>query len=384
MPLQLAARGDVPPFKVMEVLAAAERRRETHGDAIVLCAGQPATGAPRPVREALERVLHTENLGYTEAIGRRGLRERIAEHHRAWYGIDVRAADVVVTTGSSGGFLLAFLTAFSPGDRIGLSRPAYPAYRNLMTALGLEPVLLPADARTRFQPSVELLDEHGADLAGLVVASPANPTGTMLAPDELASVLRWTAEHGVRVLSDEIYHGVSYGRRGACAWETDRTAVVHGSFSKYFSMTGWRLGWMLVPADLRAAVDRLTGNLTICPPTPAQVAAEAAFDAYPELDGHVRRYAQNRSFLLDALPRIGLGRIAPPDGAFYVWADVSAYTADSDAFWREVLSSTGVALTPGTDFDADAGRTWVRLSFAGSREDLEEAVARLGPFLRAR
>jgi aspartate/methionine/tyrosine aminotransferase len=382
--LRVAARGDVPPFKVMDVLAAAERRRETHGDLVFLGAGQPSTGAPRPVRDALRRVLDAQTLGYTEAIGRRELRERIAQHTRDWYGIEVDAADVVVTTGSSGAFLLAFLTAFASGDRIGMGRPAYPAYRNLLTSLGLEAALLPTGSQTRYQPTAELLERHGDGLDGLVVASPANPTGTMLGPAELAAVLRWCDEHGVRAVSDEIYHGIAYEGRATCAWETTRTAVVVGSFSKYFSMTGWRLGWLLAPEDLRGPIDRLTGNLSICAPAPAQAAAVAAFDAYPELDGHVRRYAANRAYLLEALPAIGLGHVAPPDGAFYVWADVSAYTDDSDSFWREMLAETGVALTPGTDFDPVDGRHWVRLSFASSRADLEEAVRRLGPWLAAR
>ncbi len=368
----------------MDVIAAAERRRITHGDLVFLGAGQPSTGAPKPVVEALHRVLDADPLGYTEAVGRLDLRERIAQHCRDWYGFAVDPDDVVATTGSSGAFLLAFLTAFEPGDRIGMGRPAYPAYRNLMTALGLEVVILPTGPQTRFQPTLEVLEAHGAELDGLVVASPANPTGTMLEEHELAAVLGWADEHGVRVVSDEIYHGITYGGRGASAWETSRTAIVVNSFSKYFSMTGWRLGWMLVPADLRSPVRRLTGNLSICPPAPAQAAAGAAFDAYDELDGHVRRYADNRAYLLEALPAIGVHRVAPPDGAFYLYADVSAWTDDSDTFWRQLLDETGVALTPGTDFDPAEGRHWVRLCFAGSRRDLEEAVARLGPWLATR
>src|SRR5689334_1487775 len=296
----------------MDLLAAAAERRRTHGDLIDLVAGQPSTPAPAPVRAAAHRALDEEVLGYTVALGIPTLREAISVHHRRMHGLDVSPDDVVVTTGSSGGFLLAFLAAFEAGDRVAIARPGYPCYRNVLTALGCEVVELPTGPGTRFQPTVSMLEALDPPVRGLVVASPANPTGTMLAPEELAALARWCEAHDVQLISDEIYHGITYdsvegGHAQSSAWETSREAVVFDSFSKYFSMTGWRIGWMLVPERLRRAVDILTGNFTICPPALAQRAAVVAFDdaTYAELDGHVARYAGNRALLLDGLPRLG-------------------------------------------------------------------------------
>jgi len=295
---------------------------------------------------------------------------------------------VVVTTGSSGGFLLAFLAACEVGDRVAIARPGYPCYRNVLAALGCEVVEIDAGPATRFQPTVAQLEatHAGTPLTALVVASPANPTGTMLAPEELAAIARWCESAGVQLISDEIYHGITYGSdRDHSAWETSREAVVFGSFSKYFSMTGWRLGWMLAPERLRRAVDVLTGNFSICPPVLAQRAAVAAFTpaSYDELDGHVRRYAANRSLLLDGLRSLGITRLAPADGAFYVYADVGHLTSDSLAFCHEVLARTGVALATGVDFDTGVGNRFVRFSFAGSGEDITEGLVRLRSVLGA-
>src|SRR5215218_10273388 len=326
---QVASRANVPPFHVMDLLAAATARQRTHGDMLNLLAGQPMTGAPAPVREEAKRLLDgTDPLGYTPAAGILELREAIAGHHKRAHGIDVDPDEVIVTTGSSGGFLLAFLAAFEVGDRVAMARPGYPCYRNVLTALGCEVVEIPTGAETRFQPTVEQVASI-PDLKGLVVASPANPTGTMLLPQELAALARWCEEHHVQLISDEIYHGIEYApldghdALARSAWETSRDAVVFASFSKYFSMTGWRIGWMLVPDRLRRAVDVLTGNFTICPPVIAQRACLAAFSdaSYAELDGHVARYAANRRLLLDGLPAIGIPELAPADGAFYVYAD---------------------------------------------------------------
>ncbi len=387
--LQVAQRANVPPFHVMDLLEASARRQRTHGDVINLLAGQPSTGAPRPVREEAIRLLGSgDPLGYTPAVGILELREAIAAHHRRTHGIEVDPAEVVVTTGSSGGFLLAFLAAFEVGDRVAMARPGYPCYRNVLTALGCEVVEIATGPETRFQPTVGQLDALHADgpgLKGLVVASPANPTGTMLLPEELAAIARWCEEHGVQLISDEIYHGIEYAALdgGAplarSAWETSREAVVFSSFSKYFSMTGWRIGWMLVPDRLRRAVDVLTGNFTICPPVIAQRACLAAFDdaTYAELDGHVRRYAHNRQLLLEGLPRLGIDRLAPADGAFYVYADVGHLTQDSMAFTHDLLETASVALAPGVDFDTVEGHRSVRFSFAGPGEDIERALERL-------
>ncbi|MCM3516789.1 pyridoxal phosphate-dependent aminotransferase [Nocardioides sp. P86] len=393
--MQVASRAAVPPFHVMDMLAAAAERRRTHGDLVDLLAGQPSTGAPGPVAAEAVRLLGSgDPLGYTPATGVLELREAIAGHHRRTHGIDVEADDVVVTTGSSGGFLLAFLAAFEHGDRVAIARPGYPCYRNVLSALGCEVVEVATGPETRFQPTVEQLDALHAEvgLAGLVVASPANPTGTMLLPEELAALARWAEEHGVRLISDEIYHGIEYApleqgpqaRLARSAWETSRQAVVFSSFSKYFSMTGWRIGWMLVPRDLRRAVDVLTGNFTICPPVLAQRACLAAFteETYAELDAHVERYAHNRRLLLDGLPRLGLSRLAPADGAFYVYADVSHLTDDSMSFARDLLARTGVGVAPGVDFDVVEGHRSVRLSFAGPTAVVEEGLDRLSTALR--
>ncbi len=387
--LEVASRANVPPFHVMDLLAAAERRRRSHGDLVNLVAGQPSTGAPAPVTAEAIRLLQSDDpMGYTEATGIPELRERIADHHRRLHDVEVSADDVVVTTGSSGGFLLAFLSAFEPGDRVAMARPGYPCYRNVLVALGCEVVELPCGPETRFQPTVAQLEAAG-DLAGVVVASPANPTGTMLLPDELAAIARWCETAGVQLISDEIYHGIEYAPLDGhaplsrSAWETSREAVVFSSFSKYFSMTGWRIGWMLVPERLRRPVDVLAGNFTICPPAIAQRAAVHAFDdaAYAELDGHVARYAGNRQLLLEGLPRLGISRLAPADGAFYVYADIGHLTDDSMAFAHDLLARTGVALAPGIDFDTDLGHRFVRLSFAGPHDEVVDGLERLAAAL---
>ena len=358
------------------------------GDVVNLLAGQPMTGAPAPVNAEAIRLLQSgDPLGYTPATGIRELREAIAGHHRHAHGIEVDPDEVVVTTGSSGGFLLAFLAAFEVGDRVAMARPGYPCYRNVLTALGIDVVEIPAGPETRFQPTVEQVAAlHDAQpIKGLVVASPANPTGTMLLPTELWALATWCEENRVQLISDEIYHGIEYApldggeAMARSAWETSREAVVFASFSKYFSMTGWRIGWMLVPDRLRRAVDVLTGNFTICPPVIAQRACLAAFDpaSYDELDGHVKRYAGNRRLLLEGLPRLGITDLAPADGAFYVYADIGHLTDDSMAFAHDLLARTGVALATGVDFDTEAGQRFVRFSFAGPESDIEEGLARL-------
>ena len=375
----------MPPFHVMDLLAAAAERGRTHGDVLNLVAGQPSTPAPAPVREAARRALDEHLLGYTVALGIPELRSAICSHHARFHGIDVSPDDVVVTTGSSGGFLLAFLAAFEAGDRVAIARPGYPCYRNVLSALGCEVVELPTGPETRFQPSVDLLEALPEPVRGLVVASPANPTGTMVSAHELAGLAAWCEEHGVQLISDEIYHGIEYSSpmQHSTAWETSREAVVFNSFSKYFSMTGWRIGWMLVPERLRRPVDVLTGNFTICPPALAQHAAVEAFTdaSYDECDRHVARYAENRRLLLEGLPKLGIDRLAPADGAFYIYADVGHLTADSMAFCHRLLAETGIATAPGVDFDTEVGNRFVRLSFAGSPDEVAEALVRLEAWL---
>ena len=381
----VADRAGIPPFHVMDVWLAAAERQRTHGDLVNLSAGQPSAGAPAPVLAAAATVLKSGQLGYTVALGIPELREMIAGSYARRYGLDVTAADVVLTTGSSGGFLLAFLACFDVGDRVAIASPGYPCYRNILCALGCEDVEIESGPSTRFQPTVQMLAELDPPVKGLVVASPANPTGTVLPPEELAAIARWCDTEGVRLISDEVYHGLVYPGAPAtsCAWETSRDAVVVNSFSKYFAMTGWRLGWLLVPAVLRRAVDCLTGNLTICPPVLSQYAAVAAFtpEAIAEVDGYLHHYAANRESLLAGLHRVGLSRLAPADGAFYIYADVSDFTGDSLRFCEELLAETGLAIAPGVDFDTVRGGSFVRLSFAGPAADIDEAIRRLGPWL---
>ncbi len=382
---QIAARANVPPFHVMDLWAAAGRRQAEHGDVVNLVAGQPMTPAPAPVRRAAAAALETDLLTYTVSPGIPELRAAIAEHHGRWHGIDVTADDVLVTTGSSGGFLLAFLAAFEAGDRVAIARPGYPCYRNVLTALGCKVVELPTGPADRFQPTVAMLEALAEPVKGLVVASPANPTGTMLLPAELAALASWCEANGVQLISDEIYHGISFGDAPeySSAWATSREAIVFNSFSKYFSMTGWRIGWMLVPERLRRTVDALNGNFTICAPALSQLAAIAALteESYAECETNVARYAENRALLLDGLPKLGLERLAPADGAFYVYADVGHLTDDSMTFCHRMLAETGVATAPGIDFDVVEGHRFLRLSFAGTPDDVRTALDRLAGWL---
>ena len=386
MALKVARRAGISPFIAMDVLRAANARDQRASSAAERCVqlevGQPGTPAPHEVREAAKAALDSDRLGYTDALGVPALRERIARHYREMYGVTVPAERVVVTTGSSGAFLLAFLAAFDQGDRMALADPGYPAYRNILTALGIEVVGIPADLSSRFQPTPELLDRVTGGMDGLIVASPANPTGSMMSPEELAAVMRWCRAKGVRFVSDEIYHGITYGRPVATALAYGDDAIVINSFSKYFSMTGWRLGWMIVPPDLLRAVEVLAQNLFISPPSLPQCAAVAAFDAKEELDANVARYRANRDLLLAELPEAGFKEFAPADGAFYLYANVAHMTNDSEAFCRRMLAEAGVAATPGTDFDPGRGRAFLRFSYAGTEADMIEAARRLKAWRR--
>ena len=370
----------------MDVWLAAAERARSHGDLVNLSAGQPSAGAPTAVRNAAIAAIQRDNLGYSVALGLPELREAIAGTYQDRHGVVVSPEDVVITTGSSGGFLLAFLACFDPGDRVAIASPGYPCYRNILSALGCEVVELPCGPETRFQPTLHMLTELDPPVKGVIVASPANPTGTVIPPEELAAIASWCAAEGVRLISDEVYHGLVYPGAPAtsCAWETSRESIVVNSFSKYFAMTGWRLGWLLVPDELKRAVDRLTGNFTICPPVLPQLAAVAAFtpESIAEAESLLDGYAMNRSLLLDGLRAIGIDRLAPTDGAFYVYADVSHLTTDSLSFCSKLLADTGVAIAPGVDFDTVRGGAFVRLSFAGPSSDIEEALRRIGAWLR--
>lgn len=375
----------------MTVLDQVATLRAAGRDVISLCAGEPAGGAPTAVNAAAAR-LHAAGrvFGYTSSLGIWPLREAIAEHYRRWYAVEVDPAQVAVTTGSSGGFLLTFLAAFEAGDRVALARPGYPAYRNILTSLGCEVADLSCGPEVRFQPTVEMLAaEHARrPLAGLILASPANPTGTMVSRDELAALVEWCDDQGVRLISDEIYHGVTYPvgeNRGTSAWELGRGSVVVSSLSKYWGMTGWRIGWLLLPAELVGAVDALAGNLALCPPAPAQYAALEAFTegSYAECDAAVAGFAEARELLLAAEPRLGWGVSAPADGAFYYYADLGPQLerwGTSVRYAEALLDEVGVAVTPGRDFDTALGARTVRLSFAAGTSAVAEAIERIIAF----
>jgi aspartate/methionine/tyrosine aminotransferase len=383
--MKIGRRAEVPAFIVMDVMKAAAEREAEGGEVLHMEVGQPSTGAPAKVIEAAKAALDSNVLGYTLALGIEPLRQRISDYYRDYYGADVPMERIAVTTGSSGAFLVTFLAAFDPGDKVAILRPGYPCYRNILGALDIEVIDIPVGPDTRFQPTLEALDRAGGgNLDGLLIASPANPTGTMLHDDELTGLLDYCRSRGIRYISDEIYHGITYGGPAKTVAALDAGAIVINSFSKYFSMTGWRLGWAVLPEDMVRPVERLTQNLFISPPTLAQYAAVAAFDCREELDANVARYARNRELLLEALPKAGFDRLTPAEGAFYIYADVTRLTNDAASFCAEMLRETGVAATPGNDFDPVDGSSYVRFSFAGATEDMREAASRLQTWLAAR
>lgn len=379
-----SARSDVAPFIAMDVMRAAGER-EAAGERIVhMEVGQPGAPAPLAVREAAAAALAAGRLGYTDALGRTELRQRIARHYAEAYGVAVAPSRVAVTTGSSAGFNLAFLAAFDAGERIALASPGYPAYRNIIAALGLEAVEIETSDRFRHALAPEQLRAAHAErpLSGVLVASPANPTGTLMSPDALGALVAAADELGIRFISDEIYHGLVYAGRAETALAFSADAIVINSFSKYYCMTGWRIGWMVLPEDLVRPVERLAQNLYISPPDISQRAAIGAFDATAELEAIKSGYAQSRRLLLRELPALGLEPIYPVDGAFYAYASTARLAEDSSAFAKRMLAEAGVAATPGLDFDRRQGRDWMRFSFAGPVEDIAEAMRRLRDWLK--
>lgn len=382
MALKTAARGLIPPFIAMDVMRDANRREAAGDETLHLEVGQPASQAPQKVRDAAREALDSDLIGYTDALGIAPLRAGIAAHYKERYGVAVPEERVVVTTGSSGGFVLAFLAAFEPGDRVALAAPGYPAYRNILTALGIEVVSLPVDERTRFQPTAAMVRELRSGIDGLIVASPGNPTGTMLDPAELCALAAHCDEAGIRLISDEIYHGITYGTVAeSTAAAFSEHAFVINSFSKYYSMTGWRIGWMIVPEDLVRSIECLAQSLYISPPALSQRAAVVAFSCRDELDANVARYAENRRLLLERLPEARITEHAAADGAFYLYAHVAHLTNDSHDFCRRMLAETGVAATPGIDFDPERGHAYVRFSFARSPAEIARACDRLRDWL---
>jgi aspartate/methionine/tyrosine aminotransferase len=379
----VSARSAIPPFHAMGMARLAYEVEARGASVVHLEVGQPSSPAPAAVRAAAAHALESGQIGYTSSPGLPSLRAAIARHYAAWYGVEVDPLRVIVTAGASAAFTLAFLSCFDPGDRVGVVEPGYPCYRNTLLALGVEPVALPVGPATRWALTSELVAAAGP-LAGLVVASPSNPTGTVLPCERLRKLAAWCDAEGVRLVSDEIYHGITYGQRAETALSCSRDSVVVNSFSKYFSMTGWRLGWIIAPPDVTAAAERFQQNLYICAPTLSQLAAAAAFGATDELDAHVARYAENRRLLLAGLQRCGLDDVAAADGAFYVYADVSALTDDSMALCRQWIEEIGVATTPGIDFDLARGARYVRFSYSGRAEDIDEACQRLAAWVSAR
>jgi aspartate/methionine/tyrosine aminotransferase len=382
--IEPSRRSEVPPFIVVDVMAAAARIEEAGGRVIHMEVGQPAAPAPATAIAAARAALGRGRLGYTETLGIPTLRARIARHYREIYGIDIDPARVVVTTGSSAGFILAFLALFEPGDRIAVAVPGYPPYRHILRALGCEPVAIETSATTRWTITPDMLhaSHRRAPLKGVLIASPANPTGTMVRPDALRGLLAAADDAGIAFISDEIYHGLDYAFPALTAAEISERAVIINSFSKYFCMTGWRVGWMVLPASLVRTVDRLQGNLAISVPTLSQIAAEAAFDGRAEMEVVRHGYEENRRILLDGLPKAGIEKMLPVDGAFYLYADVSRFSNDSFEFAKRMLEETHVAATPGVDFDPVHGKGFIRFCYAGSAAEMREAVERIGAWLK--
>jgi aspartate/methionine/tyrosine aminotransferase len=382
--LKASGRSEVPPFMVMDVMAAAARIEAAGGHVIHMEVGQPAAPAPRTAIAAAHAALEQGRIDYTSALGIPSLRTRIARHYRETYGCAVDAERIVATTGSSGGFILAFLAMFEPGDRVAVTVPGYPPYRHILTALGCEPVLIETSSATRHALTGEaLLAVHRkTPLKGVLVGSPANPTGTMMSREALESLMRAAESAGIRFISDEIYHGLDYAFPAVTAAALSADALVINSFSKYFCMTGWRVGWMVVPEVLVRPIERLQQNLSISVPTLSQIAAEAAFDGRDEMEAIKHGYEENRRILIEGLPRAGLTKFLPVDGAFYLYADVSDFTADSFEFAKAMLEKAGVAATPGVDFDPIHGRSFIRFCYARSQEEMREAVTRIAAWLK--
>jgi aspartate/methionine/tyrosine aminotransferase len=377
-------RSNVPPFMVMDVMAAAARIEAAGGRVVHMEVGQPAAPAPATALAAARAALASSRLAYTESLGIPSLRARIARHYGETHGIEVDPARIAVTTGSSAGFVLAFLTLFEPGDRVAVALPGYPPYRHILTALGCEPTAIETTDATRWAITPELLiaAHRRAPLKGVLVASPANPTGTMMTADALRDLMDAAEAEGIAFISDEIYHGLDYAFPAETAVALSDNAVIINSFSKYFCMTGWRIGWMVMPESLIRTVDRLQGNLAISVPALSQIAAEAAFDGRAEMEEVKHGYEENRRILLAGLPKAGIEKILPVDGAFYLYADVSRFCDDSFAFAQRMLEETHVAVTPGVDFDPLAGRHFIRFCYAGSAAEMREAVERIGAWLK--
>lgn len=379
---KISHRSSIDAFLAMDLLTAANAKGAAGHDVVHMEVGEPGGGPPKRVIEAAKRTLGHRPLGYTEAFGKPALRRMIADHSRNAYGVPVDPARVAVTVGASGAFVLSFVAAFDACDRVVVPEPAFPAYRNILKALDVEVVPLSLGPETDFKPTTAMLEAIEGPIHGLVIASPSNPTGTMLDGDELAELAGYCATHAIRLISDEIYHGITFGKPARSMLEYAPDAIIINGFSKYFCMTGWRLGWLVMPEDLIRPIERLAQNLFISAPALSQEAALTAFDCSNELDLRLDVYKRNREALLNRLPEAGLERFAPVDGAFYLYADVSHLTDDSKAFCDRILAEANLALAPGADFDSVNGRSYVRLAFAGAHDRVVEGADRLARWLK--
>ena len=378
--MKKSKRSNVDPFIVMDVMESA-RKAEANGKHVIhMEVGQPGTPAPKRAKQFISDEISNNDLGYTVTLGLPELRNRISKLYGDWYNIDLNPDRIIITTGSSGAFILSFAALFDVGDRVGIAAPGYPSYRQILKSPDLIPIDIFTELQNKFQPIPKDIKEN--NLNGLLVASPANPTGSMLDKKKLEELINTAHENKVSFISDEIYHGIQYENNPTSALEISNECYVINSFSKYFSMTGWRVGWMIVPEDHVRQVERLSQNLFICPPHVSQLTALSAMDAKEELNTNVEVYKKNRSILLEELPKAGLNKFSPPDGAFYIYIDISEYSKDSLNFCREVLDKAGVAITPGLDFDQKRGNSTIRFSYARSTEDIIEGANRIKKFMK--
>lgn len=380
--LKLSSRSEIPVFRVLDILRIVNERAAAGEDIIHMEAGQPSTGAPQAVLDAAAEIMKSGNMGYTAATGMPELKNRIAEHYIDRYGVKVDPKQIIITVGGSGGLMLSFLACFDEGDRVAMAAPAYPAYRNILLALGCVPVEIESTLEENYQPTIAKLEALKEKPQGLIIGNPSNPTGTMMDKKQLAELTMWCQKNGVRLIADELYHGVTYGEPADTVLNTSREAVSVNSFSKYYAMTGWRIGWLVLPLDVVDRVKRLCESLFVAPPTLAQHVALHAFDHTEVLDGYVARYKKNLEILKAELPKAGITKLSKVEGAFYMYADISDLTDDSEAFCRALLDQAGVAVTPGTDFDLTRGHQTIRMSFAGATEEIQEACRRINTWMR--
>jgi len=380
--MKYSMRGNVDPFIVMDVMENARIAEETGRKIIHMEVGQPSSAAPSGALERTSHMIKSNPLGYTVALGLPELRKKISDLYGRWYNLDLDPARVIVTSGSSGAFILSFIALFEERARVGIGAPGYPSYRQILRSLGIFPVDIMTNLENKFQPTTN--DVLSNNLDGLLVASPSNPTGTMLSKDELTDLVDASHSIGANFISDEIYHGIQYEKKAVSALEVTDECYVINSFSKFFSMTGWRVGWMIVPQNHIRIVERLAQNLFICPPHVSQIVALEAMSCKDELSRNLDIYRENRQIIIDGLQQIGLQSFAPPDGAFYFYIDVAKYTDDSLSFCNDILEEVGVAITPGVDFDPKRGKTTIRLSYARSTEEIVEGLNRLGEFMKKR